>query len=68
MREEIESLRQRVEVLEHRLPAVEPGKDWRAALKRAQEGWASMDPELRAECLATFEEVERRSRAPRVND
>jgi hypothetical protein len=64
LRKEIDSLRKRVEYLESRMAedSVAPAEDWRVALKRAQEGWASMDPEFQAECLATFEDVRRQIR------
>lgn len=50
------------------LPALRTRGEWRAALERLQQGWASMDPEFQEECLASLKEAERRSRAPRVAD
>ena len=68
---EVTRLRERVRVLEVevarlREPPLSPG-DGREALRRLQEGWASMDPEDQAECSVALEEAERRSRELRVD-
>jgi hypothetical protein len=69
LKNEVEALRRRVELVEANLSKLcgersnqPPQEDWRAALKRYQDGWASMTPEFRSECLATFDDVRREIR------
>lgn len=65
----VEALRRRVDQVETSLARLfeerngeSQQEDWRAALKRYQEGWASMTPEFRSECLETFDDVRREIR------
>jgi hypothetical protein len=69
LEKKVEALRRRVDQVETSLATLfqerndQPQQDdWRSALKRYQEGWASMTPELRTECLETFDDVRREIR------
>ena len=68
---EIIRLRERVHALEAEVARLRDasgsGDDGGAALRRLQDGWASMEPEYQAECSAALEEATRRSRGLRVD-
>lgn len=72
-REEIVEIQSRLRALEQELEVLRLTNgthtpNWRASMRRMQEGWASMSPEMQAEFTEVFEQAEREARAIRVDD
>jgi hypothetical protein len=72
-REEIVEIQTRLRALEEELEDLRRkngnhAPNWRASMRRMQEGWASMTPEMQAEYTEVFEQAEREARAIRVDD
>ena len=72
-RAELDEIQTRLRALEDELEQIrrQSGNqvpNWRASMRRMQEGWASMSPEMQAEFTEVFEQAEREARAIRVDD
>lgn len=68
---EVVDLRRRLTAVEQELVVVfcaGPTRDPKAALARLRAGWSRMSAEEQSEATSVFEEVERQSRAARVDD
>jgi hypothetical protein len=72
-REEFVEIQTRLRALEDELEELRRkhgahAPNWRASMRRMQEGWASMPPELREEFSAILDQGIAEARAARVDD